>query len=119
MIFSAVDTQTAVWYPQLRLGSQHQMPKPLFLSVFWVCTAVLGFPVWGPIFPTVPVTKLGSQHQLRVKTPLSTKRRLKQLVVKQRPVGGEVGAPRGAGGMNEMRLELVFVKNIEHVYWTG
>ena len=31
---------------------------------FWACTAVLGFPAWGQIFPKAPVTKI---HQLRIK----------------------------------------------------
>ena len=31
------------WYPPLRFGSQHRIPKHLFFLVFWVSTADFGF----------------------------------------------------------------------------
>ena len=34
------------WYPPLRFGSQHLIPKPLFSMVFWVYTVVLRFSAW-------------------------------------------------------------------------
>ena len=61
------------WYPPLRLGSQHRIPKPLFLVFFWVCTAVLGFVAQGQIFLRRPSPKLESQDQLGTKTPPSEK----------------------------------------------
>ena len=42
-------------------------PRPQFLWLFWVYTAVLGFSARGPIFPKAPVTKTRSQDQLRIK----------------------------------------------------
>ena len=49
------------WYPLLRLGSQPLMPKHLCFLASWRYTDDFGFSAC--IFPAVPVTKLGSQHQ--------------------------------------------------------
>ena len=41
------------WYPLLRFGSQHRIPKHLFFLVFWVYREKKTF----GYFPEVPVTK--------------------------------------------------------------
>ena len=50
------------WYPPLRFGSQHRIPKHLFFLVFWVSTADFGFPPGDEnfriLFPEVPVVKI-------------------------------------------------------------
>ena len=55
------------WYPPLRFGSQHRIPKHLFFLVFRVSTADFGFSAgrrkFSGFFPEVPVTKI------RVSTP--------------------------------------------------
>ena len=59
------------WYPPLRFGSQHRIPKHLFFLIFWVSTADFGFSAgrWkvSDIFLRCVSRKSGSQHQLREK----------------------------------------------------
>ena len=49
------------WYPPLRFGSQHRVPKHLFFLLFWVSAADFCFSAgrrnFG-YFPEVPVTKI-------------------------------------------------------------
>ena len=46
------------WYPPLRFGSSHRIPKPLFFFSFLAHTALLGFFLpRDKTFPEVPVTK--------------------------------------------------------------
>ena len=60
------------WYPPLRFGSQHRIPKRLFFLVFWVSTADFGFSAgrrnFQIFFLRCLSRKSGSQHQLRIKT---------------------------------------------------
>ena len=58
-------------YPLLRLGSQLRIPRPLFFLVFRFSPLFLVF-VSGDKFLLRHLSpKLGSQHQLRLKTPPS------------------------------------------------
>ena len=69
------------WYPPLRFGSQHRIPKRLFFLVFWVSTADFGFSAgrrkFSDFFLRCLSRKSGSQHQLRIKTLPSRKFRLR------------------------------------------
>ena len=53
------------WYPPPRFGSQHLIPKPLFVLIIWAYTAVFGFSARGQIFLLRHLSpQLWSQHQL-------------------------------------------------------
>ena len=54
------------WYPPLRLGSQHRIPKHLFFLVFWVSTADFGFLPGDEKFRIV---SWGACHEIRVSAP--------------------------------------------------
>ena len=76
--FSGWILKPQFWYPPLRFGSQHRIPKHLFFLVFWVFTADFDFSAGrrkvSDIFLRCLSRNLGSQHQLRVKTRPSYKR---------------------------------------------
>ena len=61
------------WYPLLRFGSQHRIPKRQFFLVFWVSTADFGFSArrrkFSDFFPEVPVTKIRVSAPAPYKNP--------------------------------------------------
>ena len=61
------------WYPPLRFGSQHRIPKHLFFLVFRVSTADFGFSAgrrkFSGIFLRCLSRKSGSEHKVRIKNP--------------------------------------------------
>ena len=63
-------SQSQFWYPPLRFGSQHRIPKPLFLQVVWLYAAVFGFLLGAFFVPKAPVTKIRVSGQ---ESPRQTK----------------------------------------------
>ena len=69
---STVDTQTAVLvYPLLRFGSQHRIPKRLFVLIFWVYTAAFSVSARRQILPKAHVIKSRVSSPALYKTPPS------------------------------------------------